>query len=1339
MGTTKKLMLAGLVGMMLVLATLIGQVPGYDTQATRAAGSDADGLDMVSFLDALLTDKTHVGSGAIEVTTAIEGDSMLVPAGGNAAIPVSANAAGLLAADRITFVANDETEGAAPFSVDGEWTGTVFTTSPVPGGVTTSLAIQSVEQTTKIYIHALLNVISAKGVETTTLMYHSSSDRLTIEIIPSALDADGSGLPDDPFTLDAGVPWRASAPGIVYYASRLAKASFLKGTTITGGLDEITHTISANLTVTTPTMADIISAGLASAGSTGVLIVKAVDDLGTLLDIDEEDAIDWADAALGAAPGAQSPGSGFAEIAILINDAVEDEVIQLTGFGASGLSIGIEMAGLEVPPGNIAQLYSYPTVLTSDPVVIVNGATPDSWGLIDRQLIINSNGETGFFSTTSTSMSAFGVFNAGIDLTLIEPALLEVDTVTPLTLTGFFQVAAALSVEEALAAYRVYIGTAPFDLSAETPVPFFSGAKGLTTTAITAFDGVNPNQMFVTAPAFATGGPLDVQVVDVNNPGSYVLRGDLLAVASPLDFRLDSLSEASGPTAGGQSVTLTGEFLTSGAANLATVDEANAAFAVYFGVANTTDQAAFAVVGGAAVTPGAINVITPNSGGTDARTVTVTVVDLATNETTDEVVYYTYRDGAEPDALLNIAQELLEDFDNLDLNNDDLLSYDEVFGAALKILSDSAAVRAILDQIDANGDAMLSRAELMAVVAVTATGITPSEAWVFGGVIARISGTGFTDGTLIRFGDDAIGETVVAFRADPSGTSIDVIVPVSNDPGDAATFAEAVAVVDNNGNVVDALDEQTFTRIRNTVVDGVNTTAFFFDATNGASIDVALDADVAVLDVPGDSLAAAGDQIYGIARTLSVPDGTKGNTVPLEGVGTDIIDTRLATGGAGSTLGSRISAADVHDFSIYFYAPLDFSGLKGNTPANTPTLPNTPETPGDPTAGTPEEGSTFSSGRVGVGSAGQRIRVDENGDPILDANGNEIPVDPMTLSFATPGLTRADVRQGLTVWGAQTSFDYATLALTADPNGAVAYQSTLLNDEVLPVLPVGDDTGTAAVDSINMLRLFSLNSFTLRADAPVSQDVADAIVTANATPPTPRTSRLGGGVDFTIASPLGGLAWISEIRITESAKGGTGALVASITDIADRGVTEDAVTFTVPAYTDIGMMDVTIFLRSAPEVPAVTLDNYFAYEVGPVCIECIPIAIGIGLLLRLLFGTGDGRDGGGGGGGGGPCFIATAAYGTPMAAEIDTLRDVRDTFMLSNAFGTALVDGYYRVSPAIADTIAQSPMLAALVRILLAPVVFLGKMALAMPAFTALAGMSLGAAFMLRRRGRQRA
>lgn len=69
------------------------------------------------------------------------------------------------------------------------------------------------------------------------------------------------------------------------------------------------------------------------------------------------------------------------------------------------------------------------------------------------------------------------------------------------------------------------------------------------------------------------------------------------------------------------------------------------------------------------------------------------------------------------------------------------------------------------------------------------------------------------------------------------------------------------------------------------------------------------------------------------------------------------------------------------------------------------------------------------------------------------------------------------------------------------------------------------------------------------------------------------------------------------------------------------------------------------------------------------------------------------------------CFIATAAYGTPLAAEIDALREFRDRSLLANPFGAAFVDTYYRLSPPIAERIAQHSGLRRTVRVLLVPLV----------------------------------
>ena len=75
---------------------------------------------------------------------------------------------------------------------------------------------------------------------------------------------------------------------------------------------------------------------------------------------------------------------------------------------------------------------------------------------------------------------------------------------------------------------------------------------------------------------------------------------------------------------------------------------------------------------------------------------------------------------------------------------------------------------------------------------------------------------------------------------------------------------------------------------------------------------------------------------------------------------------------------------------------------------------------------------------------------------------------------------------------------------------------------------------------------------------------------------------------------------------------------------------------------------------------------------------------------------------------GGGCFIATAAYGTSTAEQLDVLREFRDDVLLESTMGSQLVDLYYQVSPPIADFISENSFVRTLVRELLVdPVVWL--------------------------------
>ena len=76
---------------------------------------------------------------------------------------------------------------------------------------------------------------------------------------------------------------------------------------------------------------------------------------------------------------------------------------------------------------------------------------------------------------------------------------------------------------------------------------------------------------------------------------------------------------------------------------------------------------------------------------------------------------------------------------------------------------------------------------------------------------------------------------------------------------------------------------------------------------------------------------------------------------------------------------------------------------------------------------------------------------------------------------------------------------------------------------------------------------------------------------------------------------------------------------------------------------------------------------------------------------------------------GGGCLIATAAYGSELAPQVQMLREIRDNQLMNTESGSAFMSGfnelYYSFSPTIADMQRESPVFKEIVKLAITPMI----------------------------------
>ncbi len=544
--------------------------------------------------------------------------------------------------------------------------------------------------------------------------------------------------------------------------------------------------------------------------------------------------------------------------------------------------------------------------------------------------------------------------------------------------------------------------------------------------------------------------------------------------------------------------------------------------------------------------------------------------------------------------------------------------------------------------------------------------VRPGAGWLFGGQVATIVGLegdefGFTDNTEVYFkapgADDE--DAILAERA-----------PADEYP---ATATELPVIVPPLEGVTDGGPAEINATVR--VVDGdtaaTRREAYTYVRWMSETVTASVDEGIVQMPALEDAMANTGE-VFTTALYFDAMEGAEDREIILT-------NTPELTSGALSIPVDAEAFADFEGQDVYAIARV----------TREPGLFGTQELTGDAI----ENMWNFD------------VHLYDSVYPFEDRqvsfNTDEIPAS-VTYPLADEAVVaQEDIEDGfLSTFSLPTELDYefGSEEFMAEI-GPGRYESNV----TMPDFEVEGDE-VAAVTS----RVFNLDSaFALRTNAPTPEDVREAFADER--------GAAGDTVDITGR----GIAWPAEVLF------GTGddlddpdAFAAA--EIVNRGEDESLLQVIAPdqpADADDTVDIVLLFPRVTADgakqdgFHVVRIQDGFTYDDPRPGI--LPTLLGLLAALAALSALGDdGVDDS-------ACFIATAAYGTPMADDVNVLRSVRDSVLLESSVGTAMVDTYYRVSPPIADAVAASPVLASIVRALLTPVVLMSKLVLAMPQFSA--------------------
>jgi len=161
------------------------------------------------------------------------------------------------------------------------------------------------------------------------------------------------------------------------------------------------------------------------------------------------------------------------------------------------------------------------------------------------------------------------------------------------------------------------------------------------------------------------------------------------------------------------------------------------------------------------------------------------------------------------------------------------------------------------------------------------------------------------------------------------------------------------------------------------------------------------------------------------------------------------------------------------------------------------------------------------------------------------------------------------------------------------------------------------------------------------------------------------------------------------------------SLIAGKTVYLEKDVSETDINGRLLRYVYVNAIFVNLELVYYGNAYAVSYPPDVAYDAQLADAEEDAISNHRGCLWRIIYIDDDGASFWVVGG----CFIATAAYGSPLDPYVKILRKFRDKYLLTNKIGRKLVRIYYSYSPGIAGYISKHDSIKVITRLSLLPVI----------------------------------